>query len=640
MPSRDALDSLRLTLIVVSLLVVTAPLRALAKDEPATEAASEKETAQQQTTDEQDKASDQATQEKKVTKKVRLAKIRLSGSLAEAAGGPSLFGDLGRDLRQTIGRIDKAAQDDEIQGLVLEINEPSIGRGRINEVREAIKRFRKADKKVYAYFEQASTSGYLIASACDEVVMPESGGLMIPGVYAEMTYYKGMLDKLGLKADFLHIGEAKGAAEPFTRESMSDGVRENLTNMMDDIFNQIVEDIATGRGLAADKVKKLIDDGVFEPAEALEAGLVDKLAYEDQLREYLTKQYEADDLVYVMNYGKKKVDQDFSGTMGLIKLMQAFMGPQSPSKRDAERKVAIVYALGGITSGKSTADLFGEVTMGSETIVKAIREAAEEDDVVAIVLRIDSPGGSALASDMIWRATQETGKPIVASMSNVAASGGYYIAMGCDKIIAEPGTVTGSIGVVGGKISLGGLYDKVGVTTDVIQRGANAGLFSTTRVWNESERDAIRESMLNVYEQFTGKVAQGRHMPLDRVKELAGGRVYTGRDAKQLGLIDELGTLRDAIQAAQALAGVDRETELEIETYPERPSFFESLFGDMDEEYEARVPVMALPPGTVGTLEALSPEVKQLLSHVSRLRTLFRDRVTLVMPYELDIRMD
>jgi protease-4 len=323
--------------------------------------------------------------------------------------------------------------------------------------------------------------------------------------------------------------------------------------------------------------------------------------------------------------------------MGLIKLMQAIMGVETPQKRSKAKRVAVVYAIGPIMSGKSQSSLFGGQTMGSDTIVKALREAAEDEKVAAIVLRINSPGGSALASDMIWRATQAIEKPVVVSMSDVAASGGYYIAMGCDKIYAEPSTITGSIGVVGGKMALRGLYKKLGVSTSVITRGKNAALFSATDKWNPSERAAIERLMEDVYKQFTTKVAKGRHMPLERVLELAGGRVYTGRDAKQIGLVDELGTLHDAIAGAKSLAGIGKGQKVELKILPKPSSFFETLFGDMEEEYEAQMAkAFGLP--AAGLVRELPSEMTAPLRKAVQLQIMLRDRISLVMPFDLEVR--
>jgi protease-4 len=632
---RDTLRDGSFTLLVLLLVAVTAPLRAqesqAAKDEAKGAASAAK-------ADDQKKAE---------TKKVRLARIVLEGNLVEAPSGGGLLSVISTDLRKVIGWIEKAAEDESIQGLVLDIKSPGVGRGRVHELREAIGAFKKSGKKAHAYFESAYSGDYQIASACDAIYMPESGEITIPGVYAEMTFYKGLFDMLGVKADFLHVGEAKGAAEPFTRKEMSEAVKANMTDLVDDFYNQLIEDIAVGRKMPADKVRQLVDKGLFVAKAAKEAGLVDELIYEQDLRKRLKDEYGADELVYVVNYGKEKVDTDFSGTMGFIKLLQSVMGAETPKPRSTAKKIAIVYALGPIFSGESAADIFGESIMGSETIVKALREAGENKDVAAIVLRIDSPGGSALASDMIWHATTALDKPIVASMGDVAGSGGYYIAMGCDKIYAEPGTLTGSIGVVGGKIAINGLYGKVGVTTDSISRGANAGIYSSSAEWSETERAAIRDLMHDIYEQFTTKAAAGRSMPIERLKELAEGKVYSGRDAKQLGLIDELGTLDDAVQAAKRLAGVGSDEKVELLILPEAPDFFEVLFGDLgEEEKEAALGrLRAGISGETGVRAALQllgdseSELAKPIKAANRLRMLFeKPGAALVMPFHLDVR--
>jgi protease-4 len=633
---REGLRDCGYTVAVMLLVAVTAPLRA-----------ADSQAAQEKSKEKAAVGDAAASEEKPEPKKVRLARLVVEGSLAEAPTGGGLLGEIGTDLRKFMERIEKAADDEKIAGLVLEFKSPSLSPGRVHELRETIARFRKSGKKVHAYFESAYAGDYQVACACDAVYMPESGDITVPGVYAEMTFFKGLFDKLGLHADFMHVGEAKGAAEPFTRKEMSEPVKKNMTDLVDDLYNQMVEQIAVGRKLPAEKVKELIDKGVFVAEAAKEAGLVDELVYEDELRELLAKEYNTDELVYVVNYGKQKVDTDFSGTMGFIKLLQAVMGADTPEARSKSKKIAVVYAVGPIFSGESMADLFGGAVMGSDTIVKALREAGEDKDVVAVVLRIDSPGGSALASDMIWRATRALDKPIVASMGDVAGSGGYYIAMGCDQIYAEPGTVTGSIGVVGGKIAMNGLYDKVGVTTDSISRGKNAGIFNSSTPWNEAEREAIRQLMADIYEQFTTKAAEGRRMPMDRLQELAGGKVYTGRDAKQFGLVDELGTMREAVQAAKRLAGVDEDEKVELLILPEAPSFFEALLGKVGEEEREVSLAAARQIGANGMgrgallpiLGAAEPDLTRPLKQANRLRMLFqRPGAALVMPYYLDIR--
>ncbi|NOY43653.1 MAG: signal peptide peptidase SppA [Planctomycetes bacterium] len=599
-------------------------LRAVA-DEATAEASAEKQT----TSDAADsKAAEQETKAK--INKVRLAYIKISGELPESPGRMSFFGDLGIDLRKTIVRLDKAAEDKHIAGVVLEIGPTSLTRGKLNELRAAIGRIRAAGKKVHAQMESAMGSQYLLAAACDEIAMPEAGIILIPGVRAEFSYLKDMLDKLGLEADMMHVGTYKGAAEPLTRNSMSEPVRKNQTAMVDDLFDQLVSTIATDRQLKIDAVRGIVDRGLHTVTEAKEAGLVDHVAYPDEVRKQLAEQYEADELVYVVNYGKRKVDTDFSGPMGMIKLFKAVIGSGSKGRGSKGAKIAVVYAVGPIMSGKSQSSVFGGQSMGSETIVKALKKAADDKDVKAIVLRINSPGGSALASDLIWRATQTIDLPIVASMGDVAASGGYYIAMGADRIIAEPGTITGSIGVVGGKIVMGGLYDKIGMSTDVISRGKNSGLFSTTSKFSKAEREVVGNMMQDVYRLFTTKAAEGRNMPLEKLESLAGGQIYSGRDAKRNGLVDELGTLKDAIQAAKQLAGLQPDDDVKLEILPEPENPFESIFGaDLESEREAKL---------LGGLTHLVPELGEPIRRALQWRQVMQEPVTLMMPFWVEIK--
>ena len=505
-----------------------------------------------------------------------------------------------------------------------------MARGKLNELREAVGRVRDAGKKVYAHLETAFGSQLVLASACDEIVMSEASVVIIPGIHAEVAYYKEMLEKIGVEADMMHIGAYKGAAEPLTRTNMSEPVRKNLTALIDDLYDQMVTTIATDRQMKVDEVRGLVDEGMLTVTRAAEAGLIDRVAYPDEFRMQLKDEYEADELVYVLNYAKKKLDTDFSGPMGMIKLFQTMMGISSRGTGGKGPRIAVVYAVGPIMLGKSETDPFGGQTMGSETIVKALNEAADNEKVKAIVLRVNSPGGSAFASDLIWRATQAIDKPIVASMGDVAASGGYYISMGADRIVAEPGTITGSIGVVSGKLALGGLYDKIGITTDVISRGKNSSMLSSTEKFTESERKVLANLMHDIYQQFTTKAARGRNIDLERLEELAGGQVYTGRDAKQNGLVDELGTLKDAIRAAKQLAGLDPDAKVGLEILPEAKNPLEMIFeNDFDSEREAKV---------LGSLGHFTPELIKPLRRAHQLRQVLQEPAALVMPYWLEIK--
>ncbi|HEX6961248.1 MAG TPA: signal peptide peptidase SppA, partial [Lacipirellula sp.] len=308
------------------------------------------------------------------------------------------------------------------------------------------------------------------------------------------------------------------------------------------------------------------------------------------------------------------------------------LGDGNGKRADGDSKIAIVYAVGPIMTGESQSGMFGGNVMGSTTIVEALKDAAKDESVKAIVLRVDSPGGSALASDLIWRQTQAIDKPIVASMGDVAASGGYYISMGADRIFAEPGTVTGSIGVVGGKMAMKGLFDKLGIDTESIARGENSGMFSSTAKFSKSEREVVEKMMKDVYEQFTSKAAKGRGLEQDELEKFAGGQVFTGRVAKRHGLVDEVGTLRDAIQSAKRLAGLDTDEKVEIKVLPKPENPFEALFGaDLDAEKEASAQVLT-------TIGVLAPELKGALQHAMQLRMVMQEPVALMMPYWFEIK--
>jgi protease-4 len=558
---------------------------------------------------------------------VTIVSLGLSGSLAEGVAPPGLFGELQRNLRQTIDRLDRAAADDEISAVVLRLRNPAIGRGKLNELRQAIQRLRRGGKKVYADLELAMPADYLIACACDQIIMPESGNLVLPGVRAEVMFYKDLFDKLGVKADMLQVGDFKGAAEPYTRTGMSDEFRRQYELVIDDLYDQMVDTIATDRNLNRDEVKRSIDQALFTAEQAKQAGLIDLVAYEDQSRRELGKSLSADSLRIVRNYGRKKVDTDFSGMSGMFKFFELLSGSASKGRASQAKKVAVVYAVGAIMTGSSQSDLWGGQSLGSDTLVGALRQAEQDDTVAGIVLRIDSPGGSALASDRIWRQVRQCEKPLVASMGDIAASGGYYIAMGCDKIVAEPGTLTGSIGVVGGKMALAGLMNKVGLTTDVISRGKNSGLFSSDQPFSESERDVFHRSMESIYEQFTRKAAEGRNMDLERLKELAGGRIWTGKQAQQKGLVDEVGTLDDAVQLVRRLAGLSEDDELDLIILPKPKTFFEQLIEGPDADVQ-----------TPDLLQQVLPFAGSDATTVWQSYRLMQEPFLLWLPYRVTIR--
>jgi protease-4 len=566
---------------------------------------------------------------------VSLAHIKLSGSLDESPpSADPLFGGMSENFKSKLDRIKKARKDPAIQGLYLQLDGLGIGWAKVDELSRTLADFRKSGKKVFAYLDGGSAKDYLVALACDEVCLPESGWLMLTGLRAEVSFYKDLFEKIGVKADMLQMGDFKAAAEPYTRNSMSEPARKQLTSVIDDYYERsLVERIVRQRAdhkLTAEQVKKLIDDGPHTARSALKAGLIDRVAYTDDYRAALKKQLKADQLKIVKDYGKdRKEDLDFSNPFAILKMLAP-----PKTKESKNPKIAVIYAVGVITTGKSAEGLFGAETVGSTTMIQAIRQAEKDDTVKAIVLRVDSPGGSALASDLIWHELKNSKKPVVASMSDVAASGGYYISMAAKKIYADPGTLTGSIGVVGGKLALGGSFNKVGIKTEIISRGANSGILSTEKPFSESERKTMTGLMRDIYDQFLDKALEGRKnagkkMTRKDLVNLAGGRIWTGRQAKENGLIDELGSLDDAIAAARKLTDLPADKEPELLLLPKSRSFLDTLIED---KLGGRVPAMQM-----RQLLRDVPELQRKLRSLDCMLQLRGEPVWMTLPYHIEM---
>ena len=569
---------------------------------------------------------------------VRVAHIKFGSDLDESpVPAESLFGPPEENFSMKLARIKKAAKDENIAGLFLDLDGFSAGFGKLHELRAAIAAFKKTGKKVFAYAEDYSARAYLLAAECDLIALPESGGVELVGMRAEVTLYKNTLELLRLKADVLKVGDYKAAVEPFLRDSMSKENREQIESMLDDNFtNEMVNPIAKGRKLDPAKVKAIIDEGPFTATKAKTLGLVDQIVYDDQFADVMAKGLGAKAVKVERNYGKPKAQKlDLSNPFALLEMMGG--GGGKTVRESKEPKIAVIYAVGSINSGKSGGGgpipFMGGSSVGSETIVAAIRQAEKNDTVKAIVLRVDSPGGSALASDVMWREIIKCKKPIVASMGDVAASGGYYISMGCKKIYAEPGTITGSIGVFGLKLVTGGLEEWGGMKTEVVSRGKNTGVTSSTFPWSESERKSMTEIVEAVYDQFTSKAVDGRKaagvdMTKEKLLKIASGRVWTGRQAKANGLVDELGTLDDAIAGAKKLAGIDPTKEMELLVLPKASSFLEQLM-----EGEAKLPF-----GKMEISALQLPGMEKAMRMAAPLLSTRKDFVKALLPYSIEFK--
>ncbi len=453
----------------------------------------------------------------------------------------------------------RARGDQRVKALVVKVGGRPIGLATVQEIRRAVEEFGDAGKLTVAWAEtfgefSAGNLPYYLASAFDTVFLQPSGDLGLTGIAMERLFLRGALDHLGVDVQVAKRHEYKSAAEQLTERSFSGPAREATERLAESVVSQLTEAISERRRIDPAEVRKLIDRGPFLAEQAHQAGLVDELGYRDEVYARVRKQAGQDALfVHLGRYQRSRA---------LAERARRLPNPK-------QRHVALIYATGPIRRGRSGRGLLSGGAMGSDTISAALRAAADDGGARAIVLRVNSPGGSYVASDTIWREVvraRNAGKPVVVSMGDVAASGGYYIAMGADAIVAQPGTVTGSIGVLSGKPVLSDLLGRAGVTTDSVTEGAHSGMFATTRPFSDEEWALVNDWLDHIYADFTGKVAAGRRMSADRVHELARGRVWTGADALANGLVDEIGGLDRAAAIARRRAGLPAAAPLRI--YP------------------------------------------------------------------------
>jgi len=506
-----------------------------------------------------------------VVPKKYVAEIIIKGAVGERP--PAYDFMESRDyLWDLVARMEKAGADKSLSCVSLVINHPALSYSKAIELESSIKRLRKAGKKVYVFSEFFSLPTYMLATAADEVVMPESGMLLINGLRGELYMWKGLLDILGIQAEFVKIGEFKSAGEPFTLEQLTPGTRAMYDLLMDDLYGEIVARIAVNRKLSESKVKQLIDKGLYDGSTALKAGLVDRNAFLDGFRNGI-KQKAGGKVAIKANYGKKKHKQlNLSGNPFAL-LAAMFAQPGRPA--GGKPVIAIVVATGPIVPGETKGSFFYQPEMiASSSFLKTLKKIQKHKNIKAVVVRIDSPGGSASASDVIWAALREVGRkiPVIISMGNVAASGGYYIACAGHHIVAEPSTVTGSIGVISGKFNLKSMYDKIGLRKEIFSRGANAGLFSDYGPINDGERAAITGLLQTTYERFFSRIMSGRKITAEKLETVAGGRVWSGKRALEIGLVDELGGIADAVERAAERAQL-KPGGYAVVLYPETKSF-------------------------------------------------------------------
>jgi len=488
--------------------------------------------------------------------------INLSGPIPDyRASDPweESFGVEISDLRKIRDNLEKAAVDERVKAVVLRIAFLGVGFGKLNELQEMIQIFKASGKPIYAYLDFATTRDYYLASACDSIFMAPASNLYLTGLQSEVTFYRELFGKIGVEADFIQIGRYKNAPDVYTKNKITEPHREVLENLLDLEYNELTRRIAANRPGLTTPVDRLINDLTgLDAEEALGQNLIDQVISYDQFENFL---------------------QDSLGAKSKISAAEYSRIPASSLKIRNESGIAVVHLSGVISEGSDTDDpLYGALT-GSESAIENLNAAAKAGSIKAIILRIDSPGGSAGASEQIWQAVQKAAKakPLVVSIADYGASGGFYVTLGADSVFVNPLSLVGSIGIFAGKFSLGGLYEKIGLHTDVFSRGRNSGLFSASQSWSPTERAVIERLIRNFYEEFLNKTALARGLDKEEVRKLAEGRVWAGDEAVQQNLADVSGTFYDALEAARQLAGIDSSASVRLVYYPKQRNYWQDL---------------------------------------------------------------
>jgi protease-4 len=471
-------------------------------------------------------------------------------------------------LRDVTEALNRAAEDRRVVGLVARVGASGMGMAQIQEIRDAVAAFRGKGKPAIAYAETLGefapgNGAYYLATAFDRIYLQPSGSVGLTGLISNTSFLRGTLDKLGILPRLARRKEYKTLVNRLTEKKYTEPHREANRSILASLFGQILEGISGARTLPVEEVRSLADRGPFPGKEAVEAKLVDGLAYRDEVYEKV-RQTAGEDARFL------DLD-DYSRRVG-----------SPPGNGET---IALIYGVGGIRRGKSRYDpASGRFFLGPDTVSDAFRAAVEDKEVRAILFRVDSPGGSHVASDTIWREVvraREAGKPVIVSMGNVAGSGGYYISMAADRIVAQPGTLTGSIGVFAGKMVTTSFWEKIGVSWDEVHTGENADMWIWTRDYSERQWERVQGVLDRIYGEFTEKAATGRRMPKEKVLEVAKGRVWTGEDAKALGLVDELGGFPAALRLAREAAGIPPETGVRVKVFPERRPRWRTLLEDL-----------------------------------------------------------
>ena len=502
--------------------------------------------------------------------------LDLHEELPEKAGSSVIDRLLGwrqATVFDVVRALDAASSDERVPAVLLRLSGPvCCALERFQEVRQALLRYREAGGHVAVMLERGSITEYYVASAADEIYLLPGGSLDLAGLVMLVPFLRDTLDTIGITAQFETSGEHKDSPQVYTEREMTPAMRANLQRILDGLHSEIRRAMAAERGLSVDVMQELMDRGSLTGSAAAEAGLVDGLAHADEVRE--------------------RLDKAAGGHLEDLTLFD-YLDALGPGWFARERRIALVHASGIILHGETVdSEWYGQVA-GTVTLSRALREAREDDDVEAVILRIDSPGGSASASEVIWREVRRTRdvKPVIVTVGNYAASGGFYIAMGGDVVIALPTSITGSIGVYAGKFSFSELYDWLGVNWGLVKSAENADLFLDVEPWSDAQRAIIREQVMEIHGRFRQVVAEGRGMELQELDPLATGRAWTGGEALRLGLVDRLGGLHEAIQVARERAGLPADARVRVEIYPRPKGWMSGLAGGRARHGVSRGPV-------------------------------------------------
>jgi protease-4 len=564
--------------------------------------------------------------------KEKLPKVAVFDLAKPIEEKPSDFSLLGGDpsamtLRMLIDRLHKAKDDHDVRAVLLNIGEPGTNLSQSQEIRDALIEIRKAGKKVFVYADGYDTDTYTIATGASNICILPGGEVMIPGVSIQTMYLKGLFDKLGVKADYVQIGAYKGAQEPYTRTGPSPEFTGELNKLMDNLYKQVVAGIAANREMTPEAVKAAIDEAILTAQSAKDRGLVDHLVDPDGMHELISDEL-AGDTEMVNDYGAPPAENlDLSNPFALL---SALTKKPAVSTKPA---VALVFADGVIVDGSGGMSLTEGSTIGSDVIRDAMRDIAKDDSIKAVVIRINSPGGSALASEAMWQAVHRVArnKPVIISVGNMAASGGYYLASAGERIFADPSAIVGSIGVVGGKFVTKDLYDKLGITTQTFSRGRNAGLFASDTEFTDKQRKMVQGWMTETYEQFTQRVMSSRGTKITKIEDVAQGRVFIADQAKDLGLVDEIGGLDKAIAYAANIVDM-KPAGYEVRTVPAPRTLMDIISGG---GISAESPLRArLEISTDSVLKAMPREVRSMVGEQLVILQLLQERpVVLAAPF-------